>query len=352
MIYPADKYEAKTGFDHVKQKIAALCLSRAAAARVDEIAFMTDFDSVSRHLRATHQMLTIETGDTPLPIVAVNDITPALARMRVPGTFLPADELVSIRRAMQCIADLAAFFAARRHEDGTSLYPELDAEARPLTPTPTVIAAINRVIDQYGQIRDNASSELATIRRSLQATSGTINSIMRRVIARAVADGYLDSDTTPSVRDGRLVIPVSPMYKRKISGIVHDESASGKTVFIEPAEVVEANNRLRELSIEERREIVRILTALADTIRPDIDGLLGGFDLLGIFDFIHAKAQFARSIEAAMPHLADRPELEWYHACHPVLRQSLERQGKAIVPLDIRLDADHRLLVISGPNAG
>ncbi|MDE6134663.1 MAG: endonuclease MutS2, partial [Muribaculaceae bacterium] len=255
------------------------------------------------------------------------------------------------------MADIASFFGKVRDIDTdsgriTTPYPALDTIARDLMPFPAVAAAIDRIIDRHGEIKDNASPELADIRRSMTATAGSINSAMRRVIANAAREGYIEGDVTPSVRDGRLVIPVAPMYKRKIQGIVHDESASGKTVFIEPAEVVEANNRLRELSIEERREIVRILTMLADTIRPDIDELLGGFDLLGLFDFIHAKAVFARGIEATMPHLDPEPEIEWFHACHPVLRQSLARQGKEIVPLDIRLDKSQRILVISGPNAG
>ena len=186
----------------------------------------------------------------------------------------------------------------------------------------------------------------------MAAAAASLNSAMRRVIASAVREGYLESDTMPSVRDGRLVIPVAPMYKRKISGIVQGESASGKTYFIEPAEVVEANNRLRELTADERREIVRILTAFADSLRPDIDELLGAFDILGEFDFIYAKARYARDIEAVLPNLADGPELEWYHACHPGLRLALERQGKEIVPLDIRLTPEQRLLIISGPNAG
>ena len=197
------------------------------------------------------------------------------------------------------MADIASFFAKARTVDEESgristLYPALDTLARDLFAFPAVAAAIDRILDRHGEIKDNASPELAEIRRSMSACAGSINSTMRRVISNAVKEGYLDPDIAPSVRDGRLVIPVAPMYKRKINGIVHDESASGKTFFIEPAEVVEANNRLRELSIEERREIVRILTALADTIRPEIDALLDGFDLLGRFDFIHAKARYAR----------------------------------------------------------
>ena len=208
------------------------------------------------------------------------------------------------------------------------------------------------MIDRNGEVKDNASPELAEIRRSMAACAGSINSAMRRVMAKAVSEGYIDADVTPSVRDGRLVIPVAPMFKRKINGIVHDESASGKTFFIEPAEVVEANNRMRELGIEERREVVRVLTVLADGIRPHIDELLDGFELLGDFDFISAKARYAREVGATMPHLQAKPEIEWYHACHPGLMLSLRRHGKEIVPLDIRLDAEHRILIISGPNAG
>ncbi|MDE6074674.1 MAG: endonuclease MutS2, partial [Muribaculaceae bacterium] len=165
-------------------------------------------------------------------------------------------------------------------------------------------------------------------------------------------EGYLEADTTPTMRDGRLVLPVQPMHKRHIPGIVHDESASGKTFFIEPAEIVEANNRVRELQLEERREITRILIALADRLRPDIPALKLDIELLFRFDFIHAKARYAIETGATLPHLKDGPELEWYHATHPVLMASLKRQGKEIVPLDITLTAKERILVISGPNAG
>lgn len=195
-------------------------------------------------------------------------------------------------------------------------YPALDALAADLQAFPDIAAAIDRIVDRHGEIKDNASPELAEIRRAMSAASAGINAAMRRVMAAAVRDGYLEADATPAVRDGRLVIPVSPMYKRKINGIVHDESASGKTFYIEPAEVVEANNRLRELSIEERREIVRILQGLANTIRPRIDELITGFEQLGVFDFIHAKAEYARTVDAEMPALSDSTELEWYGARH------------------------------------
>ncbi len=352
MIYPDSKYEIKIGFDYVKERLRSLCLTPPGAILVDDITFSARFDTVKQRLAATFQMLTIEQGDDPLPLTAVSDITPALSALRVPGTYLSAQDLVSVRRSMQCIVDLAAFFQRHRRDDDTSVYPELDLEARDLAPSPAVITAINRVIDQYGEVRDSASAELSRIRRELQATSGTINSIMRRVISRAVSEGYLESDTTPSVRDGRLVLPVAPAFKRKIGGIVHDESASGKTYYIEPAEIVEANNRVRELQMDERREITRLLQALADELRPHLEEMAGSLKALATLDFIRAKALYAIEINATLPHLHDIPELEWYHATHPMLLEALRHQGKETVPLDITLTPSDRILIISGPNAG
>jgi len=352
MIYPDSKYETKIGFDIVKNHIKSLCLTVQGASLVDEICFSTRYDTIKRLLTATHQMLTIESGDDKLPLVAVSDISPSLATIRVPGTFLSAQELINVRRSMLCVVDVASFFERHRRDDGASLYPELDLEARDLAPSPTVIAAINRVIDQYGEIKDSASVELAQIRRELQSTSGTINSIMRRVISRAIGEGYLEADTTPSLRDGRLVLPVAPAFKRKIGGIVHDESASGKTYYIEPAEIVEANNRVRELQMDERREITRLLQALADELRPHIEEMTGSLQCLAMLDFIRAKALYAIEIDASLPHLHDKPEIEWYHATHPVLLETLRRQGKKTVPLDITLTPTGRILIISGPNAG
>lgn len=352
MIYPADKYESKVGFDTVKTRIKALCLSPRAARLVDTMTFSSRFDTVSHSLVATNEMLAIENGDDPLPIIAVGDIDRSLSTLRVVGTFLSPQELADVRRTMQCVADVSSFFSRHFTDNGVSEYPQLSIEAADLEPTPLVINAINRVIDQYGDVRDNASPELAEIRRHLASTSGTINSIMRRVISRAVSEGYLDSDAAPSVRDGRLVLPVAPAFKRKIGGIVHDESASGKTYFIEPAEIVEANNRVRELQMEERREITRLLVSLADQLRPYIEPISASLDTLATLDFIRAKAHYAREIGAALPHLERGPSLEWYHAVHPVLLESLRRQGREIVPLDIELTSANRLLIISGPNAG
>lgn len=355
MIYP-DSFERKTGFDGVREHVGRLCVSALGRSRCESMEFSHDYNAVRRMLDETAEMLAIVNADAGFSLGAIHDKRQLLQSLRVPGSFPPEGELTGLRASLGAMSDIASFFSKVRKEDdhGNILtpYPALDTLARDLYAFPGVVSAIDRIIDRHGEIKDNASPELAEIRRSMAACAGSINSTMRRVIASAIREGYLDADVTPSVRDGRLVIPVAPMYKRKISGIVHDESASGKTFFIEPAEVVEANNRLRELGIEERREIVRILIGLADIIRPEIDELLGGFDLLGVFDFIHAKAQYARTVDGTMPHVSPSPEIEWYHACHPGLKLSLERQGKTIVPLDIELSEEKRILIISGPNAG
>lgn len=344
--------EKKIGFDIIREHVGTLCVSSLGRSRCEEMTFSSNPSEVRMRLDETAEMLALLQADSGFPIGGVHDRRQLLASIRVPGTFPAESDLPGLRQSLATIADIANFFSKLRNDDGRSPYPALDSLARDLFTFPHMVAAIDRVIDRHGEIKDNASPALADIRRSISAAAAAINSAMRRVISSAVREGYLEADTTPSVRDGRLVIPVAPMYKRKISGIVQGESGSGKTFFIEPAEVVEANNRLRELTIEERREIVRILTALADTMRPEIDEMLAAFDLLGTFDFIYARAKYARDTEATLPLLADGPELEWYHACHPLLRQSLMRQGKEIVPLDITLTPQNRLLIISGPNAG
>lgn len=211
---------------------------------------------------------------------------------------------------------------------------------------------IDIILDKFGNIKDNASPELYSIKKAIQATTASINGILRRIITEGKLSGILENDVSPSVRDGRLVIPVAPMNKRKIHGIVHDESATGKTVYIEPGEIVEANNTIRELEADMKREIIRILTEMANLIRPHIDDMLVSYDILGQIDFIHSKALFAQDLDCNMPHLEHNPQIEWYHAIHPTLQLSLREHGKEVVPLDIKLDGNDRILLISGPNAG
>ena len=350
MIYP-ESFENKIGFATVRAEIASRCLTPLGMdAAAENIKFSSDFNAISAALEATAEMLGILDSDTnDLPLGRVSDIRSRLSAVRIEGTFLPADEMARVRATLDAFSAIASFFAK---ESAQTSYPRLCSIAQPLEAFPMLTRAIDRVIDRYGNVLDSASPELADIRTAMARTQGSIAAAMRRVMSAAAAAGLIDPDVAPSMRDGRMVIPVLPMHKRKIQGIVHDESASGKTVFIEPAEVVQTNNRLRELQMDERREIARILMALTAELRPYIPAILDSCAVAAELDFIHAKALYAKAIDAKLPHLSAKPEMEWYHACHPGLLASLRSQGKEIVPLDIRLSADSRLLIVSGPNAG
>ena len=342
--------------DAVRARVMSQCATAEGCELCRQMSFSSVYEEIRRSLSLTAEMLSIVTGDEDIPIGRVKDIGPAVGGLRVPGTYLSTAELVDVRSTLEAIDEISTFFKARSGEAEGSpsacTVPGLCTLAATLLPLPGCHSAINRVIDRYGNVKDNASPELADIRRQLSSLQSTLSSTMRRVVQQAVQAGYIEADASPAMRDDRLVIPVAPMHKRKINGIVHDESASGKTVFIEPAEIVEQNNRIRELQSAERREIVRCLIAVANELRPEIHNLRDTLATLGEIDFIHAKALYARDIDAQMPQLSPTPGLEWYHACHPVLLHSLRRQGKDIVPLDIMLSPERRILVISGPNAG
>lgn len=343
--------EHKIGFTQVRQRVADLCLTAPAAALTQErLTFSTDFGLLSAALGQTAEMAAICTSprSSDLPLSRVADITPLLQEVKIPGTFLTAEALLQVMDTIDALGQISRFFAPSE----TNVWPGLSRLAEPIGQFPELLTLIRRVIDRYGNVLDNASSTLADIRRQLSAASAAIQSAMRRVMARAVADGVLDPDAQPSLRDGRMVLPVPPMHKRKVQGIVHDESASGKTIFIEPAEVVQTNNRLRELQIEERRETARILTDLTSSLRPYIPDILDSTAIAAELDFIHAKALYATEIDAKLPHLSPHPELEWYHACHPLLLLQMRRRGAEIVPLDLHLTPERRLLIVSGPNAG
>ncbi|MCM1137061.1 MAG: Smr/MutS family protein [Muribaculum sp.] len=353
MIYP-DKIEEKIGFDSVRVQISARCHCDGAKKRCSEMSFMTDYNHIKSSLSAVSEMVSANHSDETIPLAGTHDIDKALSLIKIPGTFLDIKETIFVRRMLGCFADVTSFFKRNMTEGGSTPYPVLTKLAEGLQEVPPSLkVVIDRCIDDSSQtIKDSASPALAEIRSKLRSMSGRVNSILRRVLNCAISQGLVDADTTPSVRDGRLVIPVPPMNKRKIQGIVHDESASGKTIFIEPAEVVEANNMTRELQIEEQREIVRILTEIADNLRPHILEILEAASIIYHLDFINAKALYADTIGGTMPHTSDKEELKLYHACHPTLKMTLERQGREIVPIDVVLDNENRILVISGPNAG
>jgi len=350
MIFPSD-FEDKIGFSSIRNLLAEQCISPLGRSYVARMKFMTDFDDVRHALHLTHEMKRMLADASSMPAEGIYDITDSLRRLRVEGNFMTAKELYRLHRSISTMAALKRFLSIV--DDGGELRaPLLAAEFASLESFPEIERMISSVLNNYGEIADNASPELFAIRRSISAASSSLSSVMRRVIDHAVAAGILDSDTSPAMRDGRLVIPVAAAHKRAIPGIVHDESATGKTSYIEPAQVVEASNRLRELNEQEKREIHKILVDTAARIRPHIPMLLESFEMLGFYEFIRAKALLAVRFDAELPIFEKRRELDWFGARHPQLALSLEEHGKRVVPLDLRLNSENRILIISGPNAG
>ena len=350
MIYP-NNFEAKVGFDTIRKVIESYCMSPLGVAHTKNMEFCAHYDTVLRMLSETNEFLSIITTQEEFPLNHFHDATPALHSIRALGSYMSADELFKLRKSLGTIGAISAFFD-RKNEEGATPYPHLTTLCSNMQSFNEVMKEIDAILDKFGNIKDNASPLLLSIKQAIQSTTASINGILRRIITEGKMSGILDADVSPSVRDGRLVIPVAPMNKRKIHGIVHDESATGKTVYIEPGEIVEANNTIRELEADMRREIIRILTEMADIIRPHIDDMLVSYDLLGQIDFIRAKALFAQELDCNMPILEQKPQIEWYHAIHPALFLSLREHNKQVVPLDITLDGNDRILLISGPNAG
>ena len=350
MIYP-NNFEQKIGFDQVRHIVSGRCLSTLGKDKVDEMQFATDSDEVAHRLDEVEEFVRIIQVEDDFPSQHFFDVRPALHRASIVGMYMDEGELFDLRRSLDTINQIVRFFY-RDEEDETSKYPNLEALAAEVYTFPTLTRRIDGIVNKFGKIKDNASPTLAGIRRELASTTGSISRTLNSILRSAQAEGIVDKDVNPTVRDGRLVIPVVPALKRRIKGIVHDESATGKTVFIEPAEVVEANNRIRELEAEERREVIRILTEFTDEVRPQIPEILESYSFLAEIDFIRAKALTAITMDAIRPELCDHPHIDWVEAEHPLLRITLAKHGKKVVPLDIQLSREQRILIISGPNAG
>lgn len=357
MIYPQN-FEQKIGFDQIRQLLKNKCLSTLGEERVDDMAFSDNYTDINRWLEQVMEFVRIIQEEDSFPDQYFFDVRTSLKRIRVEGLYMDEQELFDLRRSLETIRDIVRFLQQSdddeeyTDEEGNSPYPALKELAGDILVFPQLITRINNILDKFGKIKDNASTELLRIRRELSATTGSISRSLNAILRTAQSEGYVDKDVTPTMRDGRLVIPVAPGMKRKIKGIVHDESATGKTVFIEPAEVVEANNRIRELEGEERREIIRILTEFSSVIRPQIPALLQSYEFLAGIDFIRAKALLGLEFKAGKPSFEDRQILDWFDAIHPLLQLSLAKHGKKVIPLEIELTPQQRILLISGPNAG
>ena len=323
----------------------------------------TDYETVLHLLCLTDQMRQAESDPMlTFPRGDIHDMREAIARIRIEGLFLDEAELDDLRKSLSYAVELEHFFGGLDEQR----YPLLKELGRPyglqdgaeapighLGILGNIVREIDRILDRYGRLSDHASPELARIRKELVNLQGSVGRTLASILRQAKADGLVDADAAPTLREGRLVIPVPPGYKRKIGGIVHDESATGKTVYIEPQQVVDANNHIRELEGAERRERVRILQAVTEQLRPNTDAILHSQHLLAEVDFVRAKVSLAQTLHAIRPELVNEPLLDWSDASHPVLLLHYIPQGKRVVPLSIRLNRQtNHVLVISGPNAG
>ncbi len=360
MIYP-DNFESKIGFTEIRKMLRERCLSPLGKEQVEKMAFSSDAEEVNEWLMQVREFRRLMEEVEDFPLQYFYDVRESIVRIRVENTHLEEDELFDLRRSL---ATIAAMVKILNHSDDDDLpddgwrrekkypYPALHRLSQDVVTFPQLIQRIDQILDKFGKIRDNATPELLQIRRELARTEGSISRTLYAILRSAQSEGVVEKDVTPALRDGRLVIPVNPALKKKISGIVHDESATGKTVFVEPTEVVEANNRVRELEGEERKEIIRILTDFTNKVRPHSQEILDSYRFLAKIDLVQAKQKLADTFKAIEPEVEDRPLIDWMRAVHPLLQLSLEKKQEKVVPLDITLTPEKRILIISGPNAG
>ena len=347
MLYPVN-FEHKIGFDSVRSLIDEKCAGSWGVEEAEKISFSNDFDTIVASLTLINEMMSLITDSNALPVPVVIDLRHQFADTKAEGTFLETKDLIALKKNISTLRELVKFIS----DADPNRFPSLINFVKDTFTFANIENRIDSIINRFGDVKDNASPNLAQIRRDIIISQNSVSKIMRSVLNKAAEDGLIDKDVTPSLREGRLVIPVSSMNKRRIPGIVHDESATGKTVFIEPTAVVEVNNRIRELENEERREIIRILTEFTNFVRPYYDDILNSCLLVAKIDAIRAKALFSIDIKAIKPYLYSDCRIDWYEARHPLLEKSLTRQGKKIQPLNIRLNKKQRILLISGPNAG
>ena len=353
MIYP-NNYEQKIGFDEIRRLLKGHCQSSLGQEKVDEIVFSDNAATVNEQMEQVREMRRMMQATEKPEMNYFFDVRESVARIRMENTHLEENELWDLRRSLETIGIVVTFLNKNNGDEEKSeyLYPALHRMAEDVQTFPAIIRRIDSILDKFGKIKDSATMTLAGIRHDMEQTAGSISRTLYTILHAAQREGLVAQDTAPTLRDGRLMIPVAPGLKRKINGIVHDESATGKTVFIEPAEVVEANNKVRELEAAERREIIRILTVFSDELRPHVQEVLDSYQFLAKIDLVHAKAEMAEQMQAFEPTVKAEPHMDWIRAIHPLLQRSLMKQDKKVVPLDIMLTKDKRLLIISGPNAG
>lgn len=350
MIYPSN-FENKIQFSEIRSLLKGYCLCQLGKDKVDEMAFSGDVAVINTMLRQTREFRRLQEESDEFPLQFFFDMRESVKRIRLEGTHLEENEIFDLRRSLETIAAIVRFLD-RGSDEGVYDYPTLHELTEGVLTFPEILRRIDQILDKYGKVKDSASPALADIRMQLHKAEGSVSRTLYSILRAAQSEGLVDKDVTPTVRDGRLVVPIAPGLKRKIKGIVHDESSTGKTVFVEPTEVVEANNRIRELEAEERREVVRILVEFTKLVRPYVNEIIYAYLLLAEIDFIRARAEFAALVGGIEPEVQAAPVIDWIASRHPLLWLALKKQDKPVVPLDITLTRDRHILIISGPNAG
>lgn len=344
MVYP-ENFESKIGFDIIRNQCRELCTMHRSAELLDYEKFSTSARQIATRQALAAEMGTILTMNCGVLKDEFYDIDTLVETLRVEGTFLDCEQVMRLGVTLSAAAAVVAIIR------GNEQFAALNRLSADIEPLDHIVREIDRIIDERGNMRDNASPELASVRREIRQSEGQVSKRLQAVLQSAKSAGIVDADAAISIREGRAVIPVAAANKRKLQGFIHDESATGKTFYVEPVEVVELNNRLKELEYTERREVVKVLTAFADTLRTDIEAVARAGEYVATIDMIRAKARWAAENDAVQPIVSDG-ELWLVKARHPLLAQTLKRNGRELVPLDARLDSKNRILVISGPNAG
>lgn len=349
MLYP-ENFEHKIGFDKIRDMLKGGCLSNLGRMRVDKIRFSNKYSFIETLVAQVDEFKQIMLMEDDFPLNHFIDLTPVLSKVKVIGTYFLPEELYDLKRSLETIKAILRFFKNKKEENK---YPYLQKLATNVQLYPFVFERIDAIINKQGEIKDNASPELSGIRSDIRSKENSVSRRLHSILKEAQKNGIVDKDISLSIRDGRATIPVDASNKRKIKGLILDESATGKTAYIEPAEIVELNNDIKELYYAERREIVKILTQFADDIRPYVDDLLLAYEYMGTIDFIRSKALLATKINGVKPIFNNKPMLIWKNAVHPLLYLSFREESRSVVPLDIELNnTNQRILLISGPNAG
>ncbi len=348
MVFPSN-FEQKIGFDNIRQMLSEACLGTLGRQYVDKMEFSADPVFIREQLFLAEEMRQILLSSEHFPSQDYYDVTGYLLGIRIAGTYMDPEQLTEVKLSLDTIFQVLVFLQS--HDQNQ--FPYLSDLGKDIIVDSSIIVEIERIVDEKSQVRDDASPVLKKIRKDRKTKQVIVEKKIIQELKAAKKSGWTPEDADVTIRDGRLVIPMINTYKRKIAGFVLDESATGQTVFIEPADVLETNNEIRELEYAERREIIKILIEFANRLRPSIEDLISAYLFLGKVDFLRARSLFAVRIHACLPgNISDEPGLSWTEAVHPLLFLSHSRQNKPVVPLTIQLEPDKRILIITGPNAG